>query len=54
MQLENPEEALRLNGMSLNQEAATEPEESQTTVSKHPEEGEVEDVMSYLEQYDKE
>jgi hypothetical protein len=44
-QLKYPEESPRVNGMVPNQDEATEPEESQTTVSEHPQEGAVEDVM---------
>jgi hypothetical protein len=51
VQPENPEEAPRVNGMTPNQEEVTEPEESQTTVSEHPQEGAVEDVTSRPEQY---
>jgi hypothetical protein len=51
VQPENPEEALRVNGMAPNQEAVVEPDESQTTMSEHPQEGAVEDVTSWPEQY---
>jgi hypothetical protein len=51
VQPENPEEAPRVNGMTPNQEEAVEPDESQTTVSDHPQEGAVEDVMGWPEQY---
>jgi hypothetical protein len=44
VQSKNPEEALRVNGTTPNQEAAVEPKESQTTMSKHPQKGEMEDV----------
>jgi hypothetical protein len=33
---EKPEGALRVNGMTKNQEPVIEPDEYQTTVSKHP------------------
>jgi hypothetical protein len=48
-QPENPEAALRVNGTTTNQEATVEPDESQTTVSDHPPEGTVEDVMGWPE-----
>jgi hypothetical protein len=47
MQLENLEEAPRVNGMAPNQETIVEPKESQTTMSEHPQEGEVEDVTRW-------
>jgi hypothetical protein len=37
--------------MALNLEAAVEPDESQTTVSEHPLEGIVEDVIGWSEWY---
>jgi len=37
--------------MATNQEATVEPDESQTTMSYHPHEGSVEDVMGWLEEY---
>jgi hypothetical protein len=51
VQPENPIEALRVNGTTPNQEESVEPEESQTTVSEHPQEGAVEDVSIRLEKY---
>jgi hypothetical protein len=36
---------MRVNGMTMNQEATIKPDESQTTMSDHPLEGTVEHVM---------
>jgi hypothetical protein len=50
-QPENTEAALKVNGMTTNQEATIEPDESQTTMSDHPLEGTVEDVTGWPEWY---
>jgi hypothetical protein len=48
-QSENIEVALRVNGTMMNQEASVEPDESQKTMSDHPLEGIVKDVMGWPE-----
>jgi hypothetical protein len=48
VQPENPE-APRVNGMTTNQETTVKPDKSQTTMSNHPWEEEVEDVMGWPE-----
>jgi hypothetical protein len=50
-QPENTEATPRVNGIVMNQEAAVEPDESQTTMSDHPPEGTVEHVMGWTEWY---
>jgi hypothetical protein len=45
VQPENIEVAPRVNGTTTNQEASVKLNESQTTMSDHPPEGTVEDVM---------
>jgi hypothetical protein len=51
MQPENTEETMRVNGTTMNQEAAVELDESQTTMLEHPLEGIVEDFTGCLEWY---
>jgi hypothetical protein len=50
----NPEEAPRVNGTTTNKEALVELDEYHTTVSDHPQEGAVEDVMVWSKKYAKE
>jgi hypothetical protein len=50
-QPENAEASLRVNGTKPIQELAVEIDESQTTISDHPQEGTVDDVTGWLEWY---
>jgi len=51
VQPENIEVASKVNGMTMNHEAGIEPDKLQTTVSDHPLEGIVEEVIGWPEGY---